>query len=64
MESFNLDNIALAILDDLKAHATNVVTGSSLSSPRAVGDAVQNYLGEKGLNTGSMSFRVGNVSFR
>lgn len=51
MENFNLDNIALAILDDLKANATNVVTGSSLSSPRAVGDAVQDYLGEKGLNT-------------
>lgn len=49
MEEFSLDNIAQSILDDLKAYATDIVTGSSLSSPRAVGDAVQDYLGEKGL---------------
>lgn len=51
MEEFNLDSIAQAILADLQTNATNIVTGSSLSSPRAVGDAVQDYLGEKGLNT-------------
>ncbi len=51
MEEFNLDSIAQAILVDLQTNATNIVTGSSLSSPRAVGDAVQDYLGEKGLNT-------------
>ena len=51
MEEFNLDSIAQAILVDLQNNATNIVTGSSLSSPRAVGDAVQDYLGEKGLNT-------------
>lgn len=51
MEVFNLDHIAQAILEDLRENATNVVTGSSLSSPRAVGDAVQDYLGERGLNS-------------
>lgn len=51
MEEFNLDNIAQAILADLQTNATNIVTGSSLSSPRAVGDAVQDYLGEIGLTT-------------
>lgn len=40
MEEFNLDNIAKKILADLKTNATKIVTGSSLSSPRAVGDAV------------------------
>jgi hypothetical protein len=49
MEEFNLDSVAEKILEDLQTNATNIVTGSSLSSPRAVGDAVQVYLGEKGL---------------
>ena len=51
MKEFNLDNIAKEILADLLTNATKIVTGSSLSSPRAVGDAVQDYLGEKGLTT-------------
>ena len=51
MEVFNLDSIAQAILEDLRTNADKIVTGSSLSSPRAVGDAVQSYLGESGLNT-------------
>lgn len=51
MKVFNLDNIALDILNNLKNNATDIVSGSSLSSPRAVGDAVQDYLGCIGLAT-------------
>lgn len=51
MDEFNLDNIAQAILSNLRDNAANIVTGSSLSSPRAVGDAVQEYLGDQGLAT-------------
>ena len=49
MDEFNLDNIAKAILSNLNDNAAYIVTGSSLSSPRAVGDAVQEYLGDQGL---------------
>lgn len=48
MAKINFDNLSKTILDDLKKNATGIVSGSSLSSPRAVGDAVQSYL-EKGL---------------
>ncbi len=51
MEEFNLDIVAQAILLNLRENAANIVTGSSLSSPRAVGDAVQDYLGNQGLST-------------
>lgn len=49
MQSFNIENVAIEILADLKLNATQIVKGSSLSSPRAIGDAVQDYLGETGL---------------
>ena len=61
MKLLNLDEIAQAILQNLKDSATNIVTGSSLFSPRAVGDAVQDYLGEKGLNTVLSNYGI-NVS--
>ncbi|MGM9847677.1 MAG: hypothetical protein ACI31F_06970 [Muribaculaceae bacterium] len=45
----NLEKIASSILKNLTEKATKIVSGSSLSSPRAVGDAVQDYLGKTGL---------------
>ena len=45
----NLNKIAEEVLINLNTHATNIVTGISLSSPRAVGDAVQEYLAKDGL---------------
>lgn len=45
----NLNKIAEEVLNNLNTHATNIVTGISLSSPRAVGDAVQEYLAKDGL---------------
>ena len=49
MQSFDIDNVASEVLADLKLNATKIVKGSSLYSPRAIGDAVQDYLGEIGL---------------
>ncbi len=49
MKDFSLDVVANEILNYLKKNATGIVNGSSLSSPRAIGDAVQDYLGETGL---------------
>ncbi len=49
MKDFSLEVVANEILNDLKNNATEIVNGSSLSSPRAIGDAVQDYLGETGL---------------
>lgn len=45
----NLDSLANKILENLNSYARNIVTGTSLSSPRAVGDAVQEYLANQGL---------------
>lgn len=45
----NLNKIAEEVLNNLNTHATNIVTGISLSSPRAIGDAVQEYLAKDGL---------------
>lgn len=47
--TFNLDCVAKKILTHLKKNADDIVTGFSLSSPRAIGDAVQEYLAETGL---------------
>lgn len=47
-KKIDLNEIAGAILDNLKNNATNIVSVTSLSSPRAIGDAVQSYLAEKG----------------
>ena len=58
MEAFDLDNIAQDVLDNLRANATNIVTGIPLTSPRAIGDAVQSYLGEEGLNTVLSNFGI------
>ncbi len=49
MNQLNLDEISNAIIDDLKKYATNIVSGFALNSPRAVGDAVQEYLADIGL---------------
>ena len=49
MDDLNLDNLAQEILVNLQNNATTIVTGFSLSSPRAVGDAVQDYLRDIGL---------------
>lgn len=45
MEELNFDNIAKAILSNLKENAANIVTVSN-PSPRIVGDKVQDYLGD------------------
>jgi hypothetical protein len=45
----NLDSLANKILENLNSYARNIVTGASLSSTRAVGDAVQEYLANQGL---------------
>lgn len=47
--NMNLDKLACEVLDNLNTHATTIVTGISLSSPRAVGDAVQEYLAKEGI---------------
>ena len=49
MMTMNFDNLTLEILENLNTYATTIVTGVSLSSPRAVGDAVQEYLAKTGL---------------
>lgn len=48
-EKIDIESVANKILEHLKEKATEIVKGSSLSSPRAVGDAVQEYLAETGL---------------
>ncbi|HBJ77005.1 MAG TPA: hypothetical protein DDY68_04175 [Porphyromonadaceae bacterium] len=49
MKEFSLYEVSQSILTNLRENASEIVTGSSLSSPRAVGDAVQDYLAERGL---------------
>ncbi len=49
MFQLDLENISKTILQELNLNATNIVSDLSLNSPRAVGDAVQEYLAEKGL---------------
>lgn len=52
MEQIDLDDIANKVLKVLNSHGTDIVKGSSLNSPRAVGDAVQEFLaGDNGLAT-------------
>lgn len=58
MADLIMDKIAQAILEDLKTNATGIVSGSSLSSPRAIGDAVQDYLGETGLDKVLSSYGI------
>ena len=48
-KELNLDIVANEILAHLREHASEIVSGSLLSSPRVVGDAVQEYLAERGL---------------
>lgn len=43
------DELSQQILDLLQKEATTIVSGYSLSSPRSVGDAVQSYIAEEGL---------------
>lgn len=49
VKELNLDIVANEILAHLREHASEIVSGSLLSSPRVVGDAVQEYLAERGL---------------
>ena len=42
-----LDSVAKKTLDLLKKEGQHIVQGRSLNSPRAIGDAVQTFLGEK-----------------
>lgn len=58
MKAIDLDSIAKEILDDLCKNATNIVTGSSLASPRAVGDAVQDYLASQGLENVLSNYNI------
>ena len=55
---FNFDSIADDLLTELKKSASGIVSPTSLSSPRAVGDAVQEYLADGGLNTVLSSYGV------
>lgn len=45
----DLDKIATEILDNLRDNATRIVSARSLSSPRAIGDAVQSFIAEESL---------------
>lgn len=45
----DLDKIATEILDNLRDNASRIVSARSLSSPRAIGDAVQSFIAEEGL---------------
>ena len=45
----DLDKIATEILDNLRDNATRIVSTRSLSSPRAIGDAVQSFIAEESL---------------
>lgn len=49
MKSLDLDTLAKDILDNLRAHGTDIVSPISMSSPRAIGDAVQAYLADYGM---------------
>jgi len=44
-----LDDLSQQILTLLREEATTIVSGYTLSSPRSVGDAVQSYIAEEGL---------------
>ena len=48
---FDLDKVSQAILTNLKENSASISENCSLSSPRAVGDAVQEYLADSGLGT-------------
>lgn len=48
-QGLNLDKIAVELLDHLKQNASEIVAPASLTSPRAVGDGVQDYLANTGL---------------
>ncbi len=50
MKAMNLNNIAQDLLKILQKDGSDIVKGYSLSSPRAIGDAIQAFLGsDKGL---------------
>ena len=52
MTQIDLDDIANKVLEVLNSNGTDIVKGSFLNSPRAVGDAVQEFLaGDNGLAT-------------
>ena len=56
--SFSLDTIANDILEVLRNEASNIVSSTSLSSPRAIGDAVQEYLAESGLSKVLLNYGI------
>lgn len=49
ISDFDIEKVSKDILSNLISNASDIVQGISLSSPRAIGDAVQEYLGNKGL---------------
>lgn len=53
-----LDGIADEILSDLKEHSAEILLNCSLSSPRSVGDAVQEYLANYGLKRVLKSYGI------
>jgi hypothetical protein len=57
-KEFNLDKVAEELLKNLIYNASSIVSTTSLSSPRAVGDAVQDYLAEIGLCSVLASYGV------
>lgn len=46
---FDLDKVSEDILENLNENSTSIELNCSPSSPRSVGDAVQEYLAESGL---------------
>lgn len=48
---FDLDNVSVSILNNLRENTDSIKKKCILSSPRSVGEAVQEYLAENGLGT-------------
>lgn len=57
----NLDAVATKILSLLNESCKNIVSRNSLSSTRAIGDAVQEYLANEGLTTALNDTNVANI---
>lgn len=59
--NINLDNVAECIMALLNENSTRIVPQQSLNSPRAVGDNVQEYLAEEGLEQALKRIGIVNV---
>lgn len=54
----DLDNVGKAVLENLRNNATTIMSGISLSSPRAIGDTVQYYLADRGLKEVLSEYKI------